>query len=251
MLLEIAAGSVEDCVAAATGGADRVELNSALQLGGLTPSLGTLLEVKQRTALPVIAMVRPRPGGFCYSPTEFDTMLRDAELLLTHGADGLAMGILHEDGRLDHARLASFIAHARGIAPGCALVFHRAFDVAPAPFDTLEALVELGMTRILTSGQAARAAEGAPLIRALVERADGRLDILPAAGIRLGNVAALLTATGCTQIHASLSAWRTDRSAGANPAVNFNAAELPADRFPATDVAAVRRMRALLDHWKG
>ena len=101
ILLEICCGSAEDAIEAAAGGADRVELCSALFLGGLTPSLGSLLEAKQRTNIPVIAMNRPRPAGFCYSATEFAVMERDAELLLEHGADGIVFGMLNGDGTID------------------------------------------------------------------------------------------------------------------------------------------------------
>ncbi|MCB9158821.1 MAG: copper homeostasis protein CutC [Caldilineaceae bacterium] len=246
MLLEIAAGSVEDCVVAQTGGADRVELNSALALGGLTPSLGTLLEVKQRTRLPVMAMVRPRPGGFCYSDAEFATMLRDADLLLEHGADGLVFGVLHADGRVDAARTAQLVARC---GPRAA-VFHRAFDVTPDPADALATLIDVGVARVLTSGQAPRALEGADVIRALVTQAAGRIEILPGAGIRPDSVAALLDATGCTQVHASLSAWQHDPTGNLRPAINFNATDLRADGFAATDPAAVSRMRAILDQRK-
>ena len=246
MLLEIAAGSVDDCVVAQAGGADRVELNSALALGGLTPSLGTLLEVKRRIRLPVMAMVRPRPGGFCYTDGEFATMLRDADLLLEHGADGLVFGVLLADGRIDAARTAQLVARC---GPHAA-VFHRAFDVTPDPAAALETLIDLGVTRVLTSGQAPRARDGAAVIRALVTQAAGRVEILPGAGIRPDNVAGLLDATGCTQVHASLSAWQHDPTGNLRPAINFNAADLRADGFAATDLAVVSRMRAILDQRK-
>lgn len=245
MLLEIAAGSVDDCLAAQTGGADRVELNSALALGGLTPSLGTLLEVKRRTRLPVVAMVRPRAGGFRYTGAEFDTMLRDADLLLEHGADGLVFGVLLDDGRVDVPRTAQLVARC---GAGAA-VFHRAFDVTPDPFAALETLIDLGVARVLTSGQAPRAMDGAALLHDLTARAAGRVEILPAAGIRPDNVAALLAATGCTQVHASLSAWQHDPTGTLQPAIRFNAAELPEAAFAATDPATVRTMRAILDGW--
>src|SRR5215212_9192513 len=102
--VEICIESVDDAVTAAGGGADRVELNAALALGGLTPSLGTLVEVRRAVTVPVVAMARPRAGGFCYSDAEFRTLRRDAELSLEHGADGVAFGILSSGGRVDVAR---------------------------------------------------------------------------------------------------------------------------------------------------
>src|SRR3984957_19399392 len=145
-LLEICCGSAEDVIEAAAGGADRVELCSALFLGGLTPSLGSLRQVKQEASIPVIAMNRPRAAGFCYSATEFAVMERDAELLLEHGSDGIVFGILNSDGTVDIKR--SRLLRDR-IAPRQA-VFHRAFDVTPDPFRALEELIDLGITRVLT-----------------------------------------------------------------------------------------------------
>src|SRR5437868_11284668 len=101
VLLEVAVGSVEDALAAQAGGADRLELNAALALGGLTPSLGTLIEVKSAVSLPVMVMIRPRPGGFTYSEADFKVMQRDIDLSLQHGADGIVCGILSADGTVD------------------------------------------------------------------------------------------------------------------------------------------------------
>src|SRR5258706_14644108 len=115
--LEIAIGTLADALAAEAGGADRLELNSALPLGGLTPSLGLLQEVKRRSKLPVMVMVRPRPGACCYSDTDFDVMRRDAELALAHGADGLVFGILTADGHVDPARCRKLLDLIGGKVP--------------------------------------------------------------------------------------------------------------------------------------
>src|SRR6516164_6441410 len=107
VLLEVAVASVEDALAARQGGADRLEVNAALALGGLTPSLGTLLELKEAVALPAMVMIRPRPGGFAYGAAEFRVMQRDADLALQHGADGIVFGILDAAGRVDRDRCRS------------------------------------------------------------------------------------------------------------------------------------------------
>src|SRR5271165_5088988 len=104
ILLEIIASTVDDCVAAESGGADRIELCAAIATGGLTPSLGTLIEAKKRVRVPIMVMVRPRAGGFCYSQADFAAMQRDASLLLEHGADGIVFGILLCDGTVDATR---------------------------------------------------------------------------------------------------------------------------------------------------
>ena len=141
--LEIAAASVEDALAAQSGGAERLELNAALSLGGLTPSLGLLREVRASVSLPVIAMVRPRPGGFAYSAAEFRVVLRDLDLMLQNNANGVAIGFLTESGEIDLARTREAVRAAGGIP----VVVHRAFDLVPDPFAALEQLIDLGVTR--------------------------------------------------------------------------------------------------------
>lgn len=244
MLLEICTASVEDCLAAEAGGADRVELNAALALGGLTPSLGALLEAQAALSIPVIVMLRPRPGGFCYSAREFAVMQRDADLALAHGAAGLAFGILTKDGRLDEARCRRLIAQAAGRE----VVFHRAFDVVPDPADTLERLIDLGVTRVLTSGQEASAYNGAATIARYIAQAGGRIEILPGGGINRFTLADVLARTGCTQVHASLTTTQADASTRTRPQVTFGGAfRAPEDRFSATDADAVAALRHHLD----
>jgi copper homeostasis protein len=129
VLLEFPVASVEDALAAQEGGADRLERNAALSLGGLTPSLGTLMEMKAAVALPVCAMIRPRPGGFAYGPADLHVMQRDADLALRHGAEGIVFGILTADGRVDGDRCRCFVRQVGDRAA----VFHRAFDITPDP----------------------------------------------------------------------------------------------------------------------
>src|SRR6516165_10789677 len=160
VLLEVAVASVEDALAAHKGGADRLELNAALSLGGLTPSLGTLIEVKAAVALPVLVMIRPRPGGFAYGEADFNVMRRDADLALQHGADGIVFGILTADGRVDVDRCGKLVRQTGERAA----VFHRAFDVTPDPFAALEQLIDLGFPRVMTSGQEETSYNGAPRI---------------------------------------------------------------------------------------
>lgn len=244
ILLEVATASAEDAVTAQENGADRVELNSALMLGGLTPSLGTLIEARARASLPIIAMVRPRAGGFAYSDAEFATMLRDVELMAVHGADGVAFGVLTPDGRVDQPRTRAIIDR---LGPGREAVFHRAFDVTPDPFEALEALIAAGVRRVMTSGQEDSAYAGAALISNLIARATGRIEILPAGGINRHTLADVLARTGCDQVHASLKSARGDSSTANRPAVAFGGALRPAeDRYDATDPAAVTAMRERL-----
>jgi copper homeostasis protein len=240
ILLEICCGSAEDAIEAAAGGADRVELCSALFLGGLTPSLGSLLQAKARTKIPIVAMNRPRQAGFCYSQTEFAVMERDAEIFFEHGADGIVFGFLKADGTVDIERTRSI---CRRIGTRQA-VFHRAFDVTPDPFRALEELIDVGVTRVLTSGQKNRAPDGAELIAKLIEKAAGRIEVLPGGGLTADNVRQFVSRTGCRQVHMTAFHARRDTSTLANSAIQFGAPGGPSEsEFEMTDREYVRRVK--------
>jgi copper homeostasis protein len=243
ILLEICCGSIDDAIQAEKGGAERVELCSALFLGGLTPSIGTIEEAKRRLKIPVMVMVRPRGGGFCYTEAEFATMERDVEAAIDGGADGVVFGVLEDDGRIDVRRS----KRMRQLIGKRQAVFHRAFDVTPDPFKALEQLVDLGITRVLTSGQKDTVPEGVELIAELVERAGGRIGILPGGGIRPFNVLEVVERTGCRQVH--MTAWGTvrDSSTRARPEVTFGGALRPAeDSYEVTDAALVKKIAGSL-----
>ena len=176
--LEICTASAEDCATAEQSGADRVELNCALMLGGLTPSLGALREARAAIRIPLIAMIRPRAGGFCYSASDFKVMQRDTEIALKEGADGIAFGILTPQGTMDLERCAQIVK----LAAGRQVVFHRAFDVVPDPLATLDQLIDLGVTRVMTSGQESSAYNGTANIAQYLRHAAGRMEILPGRG---------------------------------------------------------------------
>lgn len=237
VLLEICCGSLDDALEAGAGGADRVELCSSLFHGGLTPSFGTLVEAKARLDIPVIFMARPRGGGFCYTAPEMAAMERDTEMAVAQGADGVVFGILTEDGRIDLPRT----RRLRDRVGGRDAVFHRAFDVTPDPFRALDELIDLGITRVLTSGQCDTVWEGMPLIARLVEHAAGRIQIMPGGGIKPFHVDEVIARTGCRQIH--IAAWKTERddSTRHRPAVTFGGALYPPENlYDVTDRAVVR-----------
>lgn len=174
VLLEVCVETVADAVAAERGGADRLELCSALDLGGLTPTLGLYLAVREVVRLPVLVMLRLRPGGFVYKADELKVMLRDQQLFRPHGPDGFVFGPLLPDGAVDR--------EATGrLWDGCGeseSVFHRAFDETADPDRTVEVLVDLRITRILTSGGAETAILGMAQIARTVRAAAGRVQIL-------------------------------------------------------------------------
>jgi len=191
--------------------------------------------------VPIIAMLRPRPGAFAYNPSDFDVMRRDADLLRQHGADGFAFGCLTPKGHIDASRCTALMAQH----PDAEWVFHRAFDVLPDLRDGLETLIELGVRRVLTSGGAPSAVDGMEMLRTLVAHAAGRIEILPGGGIRPHNVSALLEATGATQVHASCGDVGVDASGQHNPDLNFRSSSPLAPhhykQVNATQVAALVR----------
>ena len=239
VLLEVCCGSLDDAIEAELGGADRVELCSCLFFGGLTPSIGSVIEAKRRLKIPVIVMIRPRGGGFCYTEPEFAAMQRDAEATLAKGADGIVFGILNSDGTVDFDRNRRLCE----LAGGRESVFHRAIDVTPDPFSALDQLIELGFTRVLTSGQQPSVPEGLVLIQRLTERAAGRITVMPGGGIRPNAVQEVIARTGCKQIH--VAAWKPqhDSSAELRPQVTFGGALYPPEnRYEIADRDVIARI---------
>jgi copper homeostasis protein len=239
ILLEVCCGSLDDAIQAELGGADRIELCSALFLGGLTPSAGTIIEAKRRLHIPFVAMVRPRAGGFCYSSAEMDVMLRDTENAIELGAHGVVFGILKENGSIDVERSRQILKRIGNRQA----VFHRAFDVTPDPLRALDELIDLGITRVLTSGQQNAAAEGADLIRRLIEHARGRIEILPGGGLRVHTIDDFVARTGCRQVHLAAPGIQYDNSTLARPSVTFGGALYPSEvRYEVTDRSVVENV---------
>lgn len=244
ILLEICCGSADNVIQAEKGGADRAELNSSLFQGGLTPTIGTLKTVKRRVHIPVMCMVRPRAGGFCYTEAEFETACEDARLLLENGADGLVFGFLRADGTVDEHRTRELV----GICKGRPCVFHRALDVTPDWKRALDTLMDLGVTRVLTSGQESDVFFALDTIREMIDYARGRIEILPGAGITLRNVERVAAATGCTQVHLARHKTLPDPSVNNNRSIYYGGALYPPeDSFEVTDSDYVAAVRARLD----
>lgn len=239
MLLEICCGSLDDAIEAEAGGADRVELCSCLFFGGLTPSIGSIAEAVRRLKIPVIAMIRPRGGGFCYTEPEFAAMLADAEAATATNVAGLVFGILTPDGAIDRKRT----RRVRDIAGARDAVFHRAFDVTPDPFRALDELIDLGITRVLTSGQQDTVPEGLDLIKRLVDHAGDRIQVMPGGGIKPYNFDDVIAKTGCRQIHVAAFTTRTDDSTQHRPFVTFGGSLMPPEnRYDLTDRQVVQSL---------
>jgi copper homeostasis protein len=248
ILVEICCGSLEDALEAEQGGADRVELCSALFLGGLTPSLGTIIEAKARLKIPIMVMIRPRGGGFCYTEPEMAVMERDTVLAVERGAEGIVFGILNADGSIDEERC----RRLRNLVGDRQAVFHRAFDVTPDPFRAVDQLVELGITRVLTSGQEDTAPEGLPLIKRLIEYAGDRIQILPGGGIKLNSLRQVVESTSCNEVHLTAFKIRPDTSVRGRPLVTFGGALYPPeDQYQVTDRRLVEQVINTLKERRG
>ena len=206
-VLEVAANSVASALAVEAGGAARVELCSALEVGGLTPSHSAIAITCERLRIPVHVLIRPRAGDFVFDDLECEVMRRDIETCKALGCAGVVLGMLTPEGDVDVPRCRVLIDAARGMS----VTFHRAFDFARDPERALETIMALGCGRLLTSGQAADAMAGAPLIRKLIEQARDRITIMPGGGITAQNIAAIAGATGAREFHASAKQRITTR----------------------------------------
>lgn len=213
-IIEICCGSYYDAVQAYMGGAQRVELNSALHLGGLTPSVGSLVLAKRDTNMKIITMVRPRGAGFHYHDEDFATMLADVSSLLENGADGIAFGCLDEHGDIDiekNKQIIKLIKNAHAEA-----VFHRAFDCTSDPYKAMETLIDLGVDRVLTSGLEAKAMDGISLIKELQKRYGNKIELLAGSGMNASNALRMMEETGLSQVHSSCKDWQQDPTTSKN-----------------------------------
>lgn len=201
--LEVCCGSLQSALEAVEGGATRIELCAELPLDGLTPSIETLTLLRRRFPdLLIHVLIRPREGNFVYTPQEIDLMVADTEAAVRAGASAIVSGALTPEGDIDLKATRRLISAAAPLP----FTFHRAFDHVRNPLATLAQLQQLGVRRILTSGDAPTAAQGTDLLRQLIQQAEGSsLIILPGGGINSQNAPAILAATGATELHASCS----------------------------------------------
>lgn len=229
LILEVTVSSVAGALAAARGGANRIELAMGLDLGGLTPTPGLVCQVRQQVTLPIFALLRPRPGSFVYGDHDLRVMADDLVWLREAKVDGLVFGALTAQGGIDWDVCQRLLA----LAKPRPCVFHRAFDLVDDQARALEELIDLGFQRVLTSGGQATAVAGADQLKRLIDQAKGRIEILPGGGIRADKVIELIRLTQCTQVHGSFL-----------PAAQTT----PFGRDEAADAAAIGEVRRLLDH---
>ena len=197
--LEICAFNLPSALIAQQAGADRIELCAGPEEGGTTPSAGVIRTAREQLRIALYPIIRPRGGDFLFAEEEFRVMMRDIEFCKQVGCNGVVIGMLLADGSVDKARCARLVEAAYPLG----VTFHRAFDWAANPFEAMEAIIQIGCERILTSGQRPTAEEGAPLIDQLIREADDRIVIMPGSGVRSANIAGLAEATGAAEFHSS------------------------------------------------
>ncbi|MDR2899316.1 MAG: copper homeostasis protein CutC [Clostridiales bacterium] len=241
--VEICCGSVDDAVLSYKSGADRIEFNTALSLGGLTSSLGMFKVARRLCQIPIMCMVRPRDGGFFYTDFDFESMLSDARAFMDAGADGLVFGFLDKEGNIDTERTKRMVEIA-----GEESVFHKAFDVhLERQGKNLETLISCGIKRVLTSGGKKTAEEGIPNLKALMDQAKGRIEILPGGGVRDNNAIKIIKETGCDQLHRTCHKDCIDYSMLESSHMDFTSSGVPKEAvFPIVDSEAVKNFLNLL-----
>ena len=228
LVLEVCVESLERAMAAELGGADRVELCSNLHAGGVTPGVRLMQTVRKKLGIPIHALIRPRAGDFLYSPSEFAAMKRDILVAKGLGMDGIVLGVLDAKQRVNVRRTKDLVKTAHPLP----VTFHRAFDLCERQVAAaLEAVIETGAKRLLTSGGNAKASGGLSVLSSLVKSAGERIVVMPGGGIRASNVENILRRSGAQEVHSSLGAQRG--SGNGAPVGEFE--------------ARVRRVRRLLD----
>ena len=242
-LFEVCAGSVQDCINAQLGGADRVELNSALHLGGLTPSLAMLKLVKEKTSLKVICMDRPRAAGFCYDDVEIETMFEDAKILLENGTDGISFGFLNSDATINVTETKKMVELIHQYQKEA--VFHRAFDCVDDPMHAIKQLIDCGVDRILTSGLQPTAMQGASVLEKLQSAFGDQIELLAGSGINANNIRALKEQTGLHQFHGSCKEWCKDPTTTAG---NVSYAYHESDDY---DCVSLEKVRSIVQELRG
>ena len=235
---EICANSVDSCIAAQEGGADRVELCAGIPEGGTTPSYGTIRTARESIDIGLNVIIRPRGGDFLYSENELNQMRHDILTARELGADGLVFGCLTPEGNVDMAAM-SLLMKAAGATP---VTFHRAFDHTSDPFRAMEDIIGLGCVRILTSGCRPTAYEGAQNIADLIRKASDRIIIMPGCGIRENNIRDIAEITGAREFHFSAREAAISGMKFRNPLVVMGTEEDPYE----TETTTARRVAATI-----
>ena len=242
--IEICANSVASCIEAQKGGAYRVELCAAIPEGGTTPSYGAMTLAREMLDIKLHVIIRPRGGDFLYSTLEQQIMLKDIEMARSIGVDGIVIGCLTAKGEVDMVRNRELIDAAGDMS----VTFHRAFDMCRDPFESLERIIELGCSHLLTSGQQPTAEQGIPLLKQLVEQANNRIVVMPGCGITANNIAKIVQETGVCELHLSARSAIDSAMQYRNPAVSMGGMNITINEYEQliTDADKVREVLANL-----
>lgn len=244
MIFELCCGSLDDSVIANDFGASRIELNTSLALGGITPSIGLVKEVLDNVDIPVTVMIRPRAGGFNYTELDYTVMLRDLDELLELDIEGIAFGFLTEDCNIDETRTKEFIDRIKH--KGKKAVFHRAFDNTKDKGSSIELLIRLGCHRVLTSGGKETSAEGMDNLKYLQDNYGKDIVIVAGSGINLQNVESIVKHTGVKEIHSSCKEWKEDRTS--NSFVNYDYNSEYKGSYDGASIDKVKGMKDILNN---
>jgi len=244
--LEICCGDIQSVRAALEGGADRVELCSGLEAGGLTPSIGLIkaaVEIAKSTKMLVHVLIRPREGDFLYTEDETEVMISDIDSAREAGADGVVIGALNQDGDIDVETCRRMVEHAHGLN----ITFHRAFDLCRDAEKALENIIELGCNRILTSGQAPTAEKGIGTLQHLNKIADGRLTILAGSGVTPANARKIIDEAEVCELHASARSTCKSKMVYRNEGVSMGAPDSDEYTRKATDQSIVKQLSEIIN----
>jgi copper homeostasis protein len=241
MLIEVCANSFTSAVQALKGGAQRVELCQNLESGGTTPSAATIqlaVERLKKEGLAIFVLIRPRAGSFCYTDLEFEVMKRDILFCKKYNVDGIVIGLLTSEYKIDLVKTAALVELAQPMQ----VTFHRAFDFVSEPFEAFEQIIDFGIQRILTSGQQSTAIKGKILIRQLIEKANDRIIVMPGSGVNSGNIHNLAEITNAKEFHLSAKKLIRDLE-------KTNVVENLENEYFLTDSEEVKKVVAALKKW--
>jgi copper homeostasis protein len=239
IIIEVCANSIDSALAAQQGGADRIELCCNLIEGGTTPSFATIEFARSLLSIRLNVLIRPRGGDFLYSNLEFEIMKRDIEVCKKMGVDGVVFGVLDENGNIDKVRTKELIKAARPMN----VTFHRAFDMSNDPFQALSVLMDMGVERLLTSGQQEKALDGISLIEKLVTLAGDKIIIMPGSGITSRNIKEIILATGAKEYHMTGKKGMKSRMTFKNTQISMGGdSEVPEYLISITDADEISRV---------
>lgn len=242
--LEVSIGNIESLHSAIAGGATRIELCSALFLGGLTPSYGLMCQAAKSSSIPVYAIIRPRQGDFYYSEQELAIMLTDIHAVKQAGLQGVVLGALDSTGHIhmQHASKLCDYAHQLGLG----VTFHRAFDQCNDAQHSLEDIISLGCERILTSGLATSAFVGIETISKLVQQAGNRISIMAGAGVNVSNAKTILEQTNVSELHLSGKALRDSKMDYFSDQIKMGSSEVDDYKIPVTDQSIIEELARII-----